>query len=173
MGDGLATLRPWKWGTLPTYNGFTHQERVRGGQLIWWFIDNGWLSPATKCSISGSMERVQYHCENYYSPWLPIPICQPVHLALHRRFREPEAWNRVVATYRSTGNEWFCRLSMTPIDLAADLRERHGNGVMAVFSRAPIPAGVKLPCDIDERRFLATRCNVPHGRGLPLPASFR
>jgi hypothetical protein len=147
-GGSLAPLRPWKWGTLPTYNGFTHHERVRGGQLIWWFIDNGWLPAAAKCSISGSTERVQNHCEDYYLPWVPIPICQPIHLALHKRFREPEVWNRIVAAHASTGDEWFCRLPMTPINLAADLRERQGNGMKAIFSRAPLPAGVKLPAEI-------------------------
>lgn len=80
---------------MPVYNGFTHEERVRGGQLIRHFIAKGWLARPERCSISGSTDNLQMHCEKYYAPWAPIPISQPIHMALHRRFRQPGPWNRI------------------------------------------------------------------------------
>jgi hypothetical protein len=146
----IKPLRPWRWATLPSYNGFTHEERVRGGQLIWWFLDNGWMARATRCSISGSTERIQYHCENYYAPWEPIPLSQTVHFALHKRFRQPDAWRRIVDAYAISGDEWFCRLAMEPVDLASELRAKLGDEVRAMFLRAPLPAGGTLPAEIKE-----------------------
>jgi hypothetical protein len=139
--DHFPKLRPWKWGVMKPYNGFTHEERVRGGQLIHWFIDNSWLAKPSRCSISGSTERVQYHCEDYYSPWQPYAINQQIHLALHRRFRQPDDWACIRDRYSVTGSEWFCALPMQPVDLAGALRAQHGNGIADIFSRAPVPQG--------------------------------
>lgn len=125
---------------MPAYNGFIHEERVRGWQLIQHFTDNGWLERPVRCSISGSTQNLQTHCENYYSPWLPFPISRPIHMALHRRFRQPDPWRRIVDLYAVTGAEWFCALAMQPIDLAATLRAQHGAHVVDVFRRAPFPS---------------------------------
>lgn len=124
---------------MPVYNGFTHEERVRGWQLIRHFTDNGWLAKPQRCSISGSTEDLQTHCENYYSPWSPYPVNRSIHMALHRRFRQPVPWDRIVDRYGVTGEEWFCALAMEPIDLAAMLRAQHGAQVVDVFRRAPFP----------------------------------
>ncbi|WP_156932699.1 hypothetical protein [Rhizobium sp. IBUN] len=140
----VKPLRQWKWGVLPRYNGFEHDERVRGWQLVRWFEDNGWLSPAATCCISGSSERVSRHSEDY-SRLAPYPLCQSVHLALHRRFKHPDAWRRIVSRYSLTGEEWFARLSLVPIDLAGELRAKHGPEIADIFARAPIPEGVTIP----------------------------
>jgi len=132
-------LPDWKWPRMPVYNGFTHEERVRGWQLIHHFIDNGWLAKPERWSISGSTENLQKHCENYYSPWSPYPVSRPIHMALHRRFREPGPWKRIVDRYSVTGDEWFWSLAMQPIDLAARLRAQHGAHIVDVFQRAPFP----------------------------------
>ncbi|MBZ9795220.1 hypothetical protein [Mesorhizobium sp. ES1-4] len=135
----LSGLPEWKWPRMPVYNGFTHEERVRGWQLIHHFVANGWLAKPDRCSISGSTENLQAHCENYYAPWSPVPICRPIHMALHRRFRQPDAWNRIVERYAMTGQEWFCAIGMHPIDLAASLRAQHGAHIADIFRRAPFP----------------------------------
>lgn len=135
-----ACLPDWKWPRMPVYNGFTHEERVRGWQLIHHFIGNGWLAKAERCSFSGAAGNIQYHCENYYSPWSPYAISQPIHMALHRRFRQPDPWKRIVERYAVTGDEWFCTLAMHPIDLAVTLRAQHGFHITDVFQQAPLPA---------------------------------
>ncbi|TIR25973.1 MAG: hypothetical protein E5X34_07340 [Mesorhizobium sp.] len=137
-------LPEWKWPRMPLYNGFTHEERVRGWQLIHHFIASGWLAKPERCSISGSTENLQMHCEDYYSPWSPYPISRQIHMTLHRRFREPDAWKRIVERYAVTGEEWFYVLAMEPIDLAATLRAQYGAQIADVFRRAPFP-GTTLP----------------------------
>lgn len=139
-------LRQWKWGVLPTYNGFTHIDRVRGWQLVSWFIDSGWMPKASVCAISGSVERVGYHSENYYG-LTPYPLNQSVHFALHQRFKRPDAWKRIVERHAGTGDEWFAKLAMSPIDLAAELRAAHGDQIADVFARAPITPGTVVPWD--------------------------
>lgn len=130
-------LRRWNWPELPIYNGFTHDERVRGWQLIHLMVDSGSMGKPKTCSISGSTENLQYHCEDYYSPWNAHTLSQPLHLMLHRRFRQPDPWNRIRNRYATTGAEWFSSLAMQPTDLAATLRAKHGADIAAVFQRAP------------------------------------
>lgn len=140
----MKGLRRWPWGILPVYNGFTHEERVRGWQLVSWRIDNGWMPKASTCCISGSMERVQYHSEDYYG-WAPYALNQQIHFALHQRFNRPKRWLEIVERYAVTGEEWFARVSLEPIDLAADLRAEHGDGITDIFTRVPLPDGVLVP----------------------------
>lgn len=148
-----AGLPDWKWPQMPAYNGFTHEERVRGWQLIHFYTENGWLAKPQRCSISGSTENLQMHCEDYYAPWSPYPVSRAIHMALHRRFREPDPWNRIVERCAVTGEEWFCTLALKQIDLAAMLRARHGAHIVDVFRRAPFvyeqycrcPAGLARP----------------------------
>ena len=134
-------LRPWKWGTLPVYNGFTHIERVRGWQAIWWMIDSGRLEKPTVCSISGTLDRVSMHSENYYEA-APYGINQNLHMALHQRFKKPDNWRRIVDQHDMTGEEWFAKLSLEPVDLASHLRQEHGEGIADVFRRAGIRAEI-------------------------------
>ncbi|UVK51286.1 hypothetical protein DBIPINDM_004529 [Mesorhizobium sp. AR02] len=124
---------------MAVYNGFTHEERVRGWQLIHFGIDNGWLAKPERCSITGSSENLQMHCEDYYSPWSPYPVSRPIHMALHRRFREPGPWSRIVERCAVTGDEWFCTLALKQIDLAATLRAQYGAHIVDVFRRVPFP----------------------------------
>lgn len=128
-------LRPWRWGTLPVYNGFTHHERVMGWQVIWWMIDAGKLEKPTACSISGRKDRIQLHSESYYD-WAPYGINQSLHMALHQRFKKPDNWLRIVDEHAKTGEEWFAKLSLEPIDLAGQLRREHGPDIVDIVKRA-------------------------------------
>lgn len=142
----MKGLRKWVWGTTPVYNGFTFEERVRGWQLIMFMIDNDWAARGATCCISGDTKMPRLHSENYYS-WEPYTLSHSIHMALHRRFKEPDQWRRIVDRYAITGEEWFARLSLVPVDLAGELRARHGPEVADIFSRAPIPEGVAVPFD--------------------------
>jgi hypothetical protein len=149
-------LRQWRWKELPTYNGFVHPERVRGWQLINLLVDVGQIDKPHQCAISGTTEGLGFHSECYYS-WEPYVLCQPVHMALHRRFQKPDEWRRVVDQYAVSGDEWFATLSLTPVDLAGDLRRLHGEGVADIFARAPIPADVIIP---DDQVFVSAACRL-------------
>jgi hypothetical protein len=140
----MKGLRKWPWGTLPVYNGFTHEERVRGWQLVMFLIDNGLLEKPTVCCISGRMDRVSLHSEDYYD-WHPYALTQSIHLALHQRFRSPDRWHAIVDQYAVTGEEWFARLSLNPVDLASQLRAEHGNQIADVFMRFTQSAHTEIP----------------------------
>lgn len=142
----MKGLRKWSWGTLPVYNGFTHDERVRGWQMIMWRIDNGWATRGATCCISGDTNMPRLHSETYYS-WQPYTLNHSIHMALHQRFNKPDQWRRIVDQYAVTGEEWFARLSLVPVDLAAQLRAEHGQEIANIFDRAPIPEGVVVPVD--------------------------
>lgn len=144
---GVRGLRRWRWPDLPIYNGFTHEERVRGWQAANWLMDNGMLARPSVCSISGSREDVQYHSEDYYRPWDAYQVARPIHLALHRRFRRPDEWRRIVDQYAVRGDEWFCSLELAPVDIATQMRASDGAQVADLFGRM--------------HEFVATRCKPP------------
>lgn len=137
-------LRKWTWGDLPVYNGFTHVERVRGWQLIMWRIDNGWFERAATCCITGQTHQLRLHSELYYSPEGYV-LNQATHFALHRRFKQSDQWRRIVDRYARTGDEWFARLSLVHLDLAGELRAKHGSAIADIFARAPIPLDIPIP----------------------------
>ncbi len=121
----MRGLRKWRWKELPAYNGFTHEERVRGWQVIHFLLDNGLTAKPSVCCISGRTDRVTLHSEDYYD-WHPYALNQSIHLALHRRFRSPDQWRAIVDQNAVTGEEWFARLSYTPIDVAVQLKAAQG-----------------------------------------------
>lgn len=140
----MKGLRKWQWGKLPTYNGFTHVERVRGWQLIMWRIDNGWAARSNVCCISGDTKMSRLHSENYFS-FEPYTLNHSIHMALHQRFNKPDVWRRIVHQYVVTGEEWFARLSLVPVDLAGELRAKHGPEIADIFAHVPLPEGVTVP----------------------------
>lgn len=141
----VIRLRRWSWGELPSYNGFCHAERVRGWQLVNLLVELGQIAKPSLCSISGAAKDLQFHSENYFAPWQPYTLAQPIHMALHRRFSRPEEWREIVRQYAATGQEWFAQLSLEPVDLASQLRDQFGPDIANIFTRAPIPAHVQIP----------------------------
>lgn len=77
------------------------------------------------------------HSENYYEVQ-PYGINQTIHMALHQRFKRPDAWRRIVDQYAVNGDEWFAKLALEPIDLASQLRTDHGDSVADIFAHAKI-----------------------------------
>jgi len=142
----MKPFRQWKWGILPSYNGFTHEERVHVWQLQSWFCDNGWMAKPKVCSISGRTDRVAWHSENYFGwPKSTFSVQQGIHLSLHARYKNPHAWLKIVSQYAVTGDEWFARLPMVRVDIAGPLRAAYGPQISNIFARAPVPEGVGIP----------------------------
>ena len=131
---------------------------MRCWQVIWWLIDVGHIPLPRVCSIigqkarepsgcegaptnligqhSGTMTAFTYHNENYYDPFELYPISPEGHRLLHRRFYDPKPWQALVEQHSQTGEEWFTRLEPYPIDLAWELRERHGPGITDILKTA-------------------------------------
>ncbi|MGO1163289.1 hypothetical protein ACTOV4_15245 [Brucella sp. C7-11G] len=140
----MKGLRKWPWDELPDYNGFTHVERVRGWQLIMWLEDNGLFKRGATCCISGQTRQLRLHSENYYS-WEPFTLNHSIHMALHQRFNKPDAWLRIVERYSSTGEEWFAKLALLPVDLAGELRSQNGPEYVDIFARFEACEALKVP----------------------------
>jgi len=59
-------------------------------------------------------------------------------MALHQRFKKPDNWRRIVDQHATTGEEWFAKLALEPVDLAGQLRDEYGESIADVFGRAGI-----------------------------------
>jgi hypothetical protein len=138
--ERAVSVPTWQWKRLPTYNGFTHEDRVRAWQLTGWMMKTGRMPRPERCSVSGSTLELQYHAEDYYRPWTAYPISKPIHLALHRRFSRPDRWLAIRDEYGSDINAWFLQLRLAPYDLAANLRATMGDGDC---DRGPTHRGVR------------------------------
>jgi hypothetical protein len=170
FSDHGLFLRQWHWPPPRWYNGFSPQERVRGWQALWWLIDNGHIPHPDICSITGQKRRepgenqrassnlagqqggettaFAYHNENYYAPFELYPISREAHRLLHRRFYDPKPWQALVEEHSRTGEEWFALLKPYPIDLASELRERHGAGITDILKTAIAKVtGAASSCD--------------------------
>lgn len=77
------------------------------------------------------------HSENYYQA-APYGINQSLHMALHQRFKKPDNWRSIVDEHATSGEEWFAKLALAPVDLAGQLREAHGDGIADIFARAGV-----------------------------------
>ena len=111
-----------------------------------WAQRAGLLPVASSCSICGAEQRLQFHSENYYDPLHPHAVCGSCHMKLHRRFRSPTPWLRLVERY-ANDESWFAELHLTPIDLAAALVAEHGEAVTHLLATVmrQLPAHVGWP----------------------------
>jgi len=124
-----ARLAEWRWPPLRSYNGFSGEQRVWVWQLQRWALDAGTLVRPKVCAVCSSRSRVSLHSENYADPLVSIPLCHTCHMAVHGRFRHPDAWARFQERHHQRGVEqWFDVLPATPIDLAGWLVGRYECG---------------------------------------------
>jgi hypothetical protein len=130
----VIKLREWSshWAIMKPYNGFTHDERVRGWAVLWYLRDlNIVVKYPKNCSICNSADGVNYHGENYYAPELVFAICKGCHIIIHKRFNRPEPFCKLVQEYSVSSNQdsWFTQLKLTPINLAGELRTKFGEKI--------------------------------------------
>jgi len=113
---GKSGLIPKRWGgtRLLTYNGFTHEQRVRKWRALDLAIRMGLEKPAEHfpCSVCGAppSSSIAYHSEDYGSMQGHYPVCRSCHTKIHNRFKNPARWRQFAATV-GTGNKWFERLN--------------------------------------------------------------
>lgn len=126
-----------RYPLLRAYNGFTGEERRRGGQLIGWLQAARCLPRPSRCDICGRTGRTAYHSEHYYSACHPVMICNGCHMAIHRRQFAWDQWRRIVDGAATTGREWFVLIPRHGIDVAQHLRDRWG-WAAADLERSPV-----------------------------------
>lgn len=104
---------------LPTYNGFSHEERVATNPVQRAAAQRGEFRFPDTCSICGFSDPpnirtsgyIFAHLEDYRRPLECLPCCKRCHAALHARFLEPQRWLTLVARHAG-GGEWFTKLTM-------------------------------------------------------------
>lgn len=101
------------WSRLKDYNGFTHEQRVKGWQAMHLAVRMKLISPTKdlQCEICGATHptKLQYHSEDYCK-LAEYVLCISCHKCLHQRYKNLEIWQELVACF-STGNEWYKHLS--------------------------------------------------------------
>lgn len=109
--DNGYKIPQWMYPPLPSYNGASGEQRVRGWQYSraarWMKL----IPQPTMCSICGKTGRLQYHNENYFRPLQVKPVCHGCHRTLHRRFKQPAPWLILVSRFGYKG-AWFVDLKM-------------------------------------------------------------
>lgn len=125
------------WPLLKHFNGFSGEERRRGGQLAGWLLAAGCLTLPPKCDICGSRGPLFFHGENYYDVSRDPALCRPCHRALHLRPWQWDAWCKIVDASAATGREWFALAPRHGLELAQHLRDRFG-WYVADIERSPL-----------------------------------
>ena len=144
----IVKLPSWRWKELSDYNGFTGQERINGWRLVKFLISQKIVAnPVGKpCEICGTTMETNYHNENYYQPWKPYILCKQCHFALHNRLKGKwSEWQDLINKHSKTDDEWFMKLSSEKIDMAKDLREKHGEDVADIIKNCGlIPENIEV-----------------------------
>ncbi|MDK9721982.1 MAG: hypothetical protein OEL53_12450 [Rhodospirillales bacterium] len=121
---------------LPSYNGFSEDERKASNPVQNQAFRDGRLVRPTTCSVCGFSDPedpkgrgyIYAHLEDYRRPLDLLPCCKRCHAALHARFREPERWAKLLQQYGQPGR-WFTLLSMDPDSQTRPFDETYPNGL--------------------------------------------
>lgn len=144
----IVKLPSWRWKELSDYNGFTGQERINGWRLVKFLIVQKIVpNPVGKpCEICSTTHETNYHNENYYEPWKPYILCKTCHFALHNRLKGKwNEWQDLINRHLKTGDEWFMKLPSEKIDMAKDLREKHGEEIADIIKNCRlIPENIEV-----------------------------
>ncbi|MGB3795567.1 MAG: hypothetical protein WA957_04610 [Alteraurantiacibacter sp.] len=128
-----------RWPLLKAYNGFTGEERRRGGQLAVWLLAACCVALPARCDICDRREPLQQHNETYYHIGRTPAICARCHKSIHLRQWQWDAWRRIVDEATITGREWFVLLPRYGFDMAEHLRSRWGWAVADIEASPMTP----------------------------------
>lgn len=88
---------------IQSYNGFTQQERQRGGSIQTLLFRQGRMARPTRCRACDSGGNIVPHLEDYRTPEEFIALCRRCHYQIHTRFRRMESfWRYVQQVERDT-----------------------------------------------------------------------
>jgi hypothetical protein len=132
------------WPLLKHFNGFSGEERRRGGQLAGWLLTAGCITMPAQCDICGSPGPLGLHGEVYYDVTRDPVLCAKCHRSLHLRPWQWDAWRKIVDASAITGREWFALAPRRGLDLAQHLRDKFGWQVADIERSplSPLPAAV-------------------------------
>jgi hypothetical protein len=95
--------------TLKTYNGFDHDQRMKGYRWLQREYAAGRRAHPTVCDACGQADGpIDAHSESYAEPFGDhigrFGLCYRCHMAIHTRFNNPEAWEAYSTMWRSAGS---------------------------------------------------------------------
>lgn len=104
---------------MSDYNGFTEEERAKGGAIQTWAYDKGYLKRPLECSACGIQGEIPgeiiAHLEDYTEPITgSIFLCYRCHTMVHLRYVYPEYWDGYRAYIRQ-GWAWPLTRSRTVV----------------------------------------------------------
>lgn len=140
------------WPLLKPYNGFTGEERRRGGQLAVWLLAAGCVALPAHCDICARRAPLSLHSESYYHVGRTTSLCRSCHKAIHLRPWQWDAWRKIVDEAAITGLEWFVLAPRYGLDIAEHLRSQWGWSVadIAASPMTPLPEFItaRLPSNM-------------------------
>lgn len=79
-----------------TYNGFPPEYRDKQGGRVYAAFRKGTLTRPTACIVCNLDTTVgatvHAHNEDYHQPLNYVGVCYCCHMAIHRRYQEPDTW---------------------------------------------------------------------------------
>jgi hypothetical protein len=83
---------------LKTYNGFNHDQRMKGYRWLQGEYAAGRRARPIRCDACGQTEGpIDAHSESYAEPFGAhigrFGLCYRCHMTIHTRFNNPEAWH--------------------------------------------------------------------------------
>lgn len=143
MSDAAQIAFPRKYPyALPSYNGFSQEERRATIPIQNAAIRDGRLQRPTTCSICGFSDPSQpksrgyifLHLEDYRQPLDILPCCKGCHAALHARFTDPARWLRRLERHGQAGR-WFMNLTMDPLSQTRPFDQIYPAGLIQYLIR--------------------------------------
>lgn len=119
------------------YNGWTGAQRLATIPVQRAALQSGELRQPRRCSICcierdhSNGPRITLHDEDYAHPLHAYPICTRCHAILHKRFKQPEPWVRLVTRHARAGS-WFEQVTLDP-------RSMHQPFAVTYPQKLPLP----------------------------------
>ena len=128
--------RPRAPYVLPTYNGFSHDDRVATNPVQRQALSQGLIQRPDTCSICGFSDLADLlgrgyiflHLEDYRRPLDFLPVCKTCHAALHARFHDPERWLAIRDRHAAPGR-WFMMLTLDPASQTIPFDQLYPDGL--------------------------------------------
>lgn len=93
-----AFVPRWGWSTPRSYNGATGEERIAGWKKVAVARNLELIAKTAACEVCGRPAGSARHGEVYARPLMAKPICRSCHFKVHRRFGDPDGWERFLST---------------------------------------------------------------------------
>jgi hypothetical protein len=128
-----AFVPRWGWPKPRSYNGATGEERITGWQKVAVARNLGLIVKTAACEVCGRPAGSMRHGEIYARPLMARPICRSCHFKLHRRYGDPDGWEKFLSTMPAA--DWVRSLLTRELSRSEMLRIAEEPDVFAALRR--------------------------------------